>query len=251
MTAVELLDALQLPPASRVDRRVAKTLLTEHGAPTAADKRAILDGIEEVRWLAALKPTTIAVPDFQDVERSYVEIAVLSATLRQGSNPTRLTELLHRAVPHPLLLVCDGAQVGVSLAHKRRALNEADKVVLDGDVVAATWQTGVRGDIDAEFLQALSLLRQPKASLRALYQGWIDSVLALEAARRTGTFALAASAQAAQARLDALRECRRLDTQVARLRAAGRGEKQLAKAIDINLELQRLASDLAALRARL
>jgi hypothetical protein len=31
------------------------TLLTEHGAPTAADKRRVSDGIERVQWVAALK----------------------------------------------------------------------------------------------------------------------------------------------------------------------------------------------------
>ena len=55
MTADDLITALELPAASRVERRVPKTLLTEHGAPTAADKRRINDGIERVQWVAALK----------------------------------------------------------------------------------------------------------------------------------------------------------------------------------------------------
>jgi hypothetical protein len=62
MTAADLLVALDLPPGSRVDRRVPKTLLVENGAPTAADKRHINDGIEELFWLAALKSTTIGMP---------------------------------------------------------------------------------------------------------------------------------------------------------------------------------------------
>ena len=49
-------------PDARVDQRVPKKLLLEHGAPTAADKRQINDGIEELLWVAALKPTTIGVP---------------------------------------------------------------------------------------------------------------------------------------------------------------------------------------------
>ena len=38
MTAADVIAALALPPESRVDQRVAKKLLVEHGAPTAADK---------------------------------------------------------------------------------------------------------------------------------------------------------------------------------------------------------------------
>ena len=55
MIATELIAALELPPNARVDRQVPKTLLLEHGAPTAADKRRIKEGIEEVQWVATLK----------------------------------------------------------------------------------------------------------------------------------------------------------------------------------------------------
>ena len=52
MTAADLIEALRLPPSTRVDQRVPKTLLVEHGAPTAADKRQIQEGIAELRWVA-------------------------------------------------------------------------------------------------------------------------------------------------------------------------------------------------------
>ena len=48
--------ALDLPPRARVDTRVPKKMLVEQGAPTTADKRAIQDGVDEIHWLAALKP---------------------------------------------------------------------------------------------------------------------------------------------------------------------------------------------------
>ena len=125
------------PPERRVDQRVPKKLLLENGAPTAADKRQINDGIEELLWLAALKPTTIGVPAFRDDVREYLEIAVLHLTLRAGAKATRLD----RADPprHSLSGAAadragaDGASL--SAAHKRWSQGEAGKTVLDGDVV--------------------------------------------------------------------------------------------------------------------
>ena len=64
MTSFDPLAALALPADAFVDRRVPKTLLIENGAPTAADKRRIREGIEDLRWLAALKPTTIGVAEY-------------------------------------------------------------------------------------------------------------------------------------------------------------------------------------------
>ena len=88
-----------------MDQRVPKKLLLENGAPTAADKRHINEGIEELLWLAALKPTTIGVPDYRDDVREYLEIAVLRLSLRAGAKVPRLVEMVHRAVPYPLLLI--------------------------------------------------------------------------------------------------------------------------------------------------
>src|ERR1019366_9481006 len=103
MNGDALLAALDLPAGSRLDQRVPKKLLLENGAPTAADKRHINEGIEELLWLCALKPTTMGVPEFRDDVREYLEIAVLRLTLRVGAKTRRLVELVHRAVPYPVL----------------------------------------------------------------------------------------------------------------------------------------------------
>ena len=120
MTFDRVIASLAIPDDARVDRRVPKKLLVEQGAPTAADKRQIQDGIEEISWVAALKPTNIAVPAFRDDIREYLEIAVVTAAFRASAKPTRLLELIHRAIPYPLvLLAAHGGAVNFSLAHKR------------------------------------------------------------------------------------------------------------------------------------
>jgi len=133
-----VVNALALPPGARVDARVPKKLLVEQGAPTAADKRAIQDGIDELQWLAACKPSTIGVPNFSDEIREYLEIAVVACVFRAGAKAARLVELIHRAIPYPVLLITlDEAGLTVSAAHKRQAQNEAGRVVIDAVVGAS------------------------------------------------------------------------------------------------------------------
>ncbi|RMD60632.1 MAG: DUF4391 domain-containing protein, partial [Planctomycetota bacterium] len=120
MTGDEVIAALDLPAGARVERRVPKTLLVEHGAPTAADKRRINDGIERIQWIAALKPATVGVAAYRDEAREYLEIAVLRVTLRAGAKADRLAELLHRAVPYPVFAVVETPDgLVLSLAHLR------------------------------------------------------------------------------------------------------------------------------------
>ena len=252
MSGDALLAALDLPASSRVDQRVPKKLLLEHGAPTTADKRFINEGVEAVLWLAALKPTTIGVPEYRDDVREYLEIAVLRLTLRAAAKATRLVELVHRAVAYPLLLLTEqGERPGLSVAHKRWSQAEAGMTVLEGDVVAVEWDAEHDGERWPTFCDALALGKQPGTTLQTLYQGWIDTLLALQAARVTGAFAVAANSEHATARRDALQECARLDAEIARLRATAAKEKQMARRVELNLALKRVEAAQTAARANL
>ena len=252
MTPFDPHTALALPADALVDRRVPKTLLIENGAPTPADKRRIRDGIEELRWLAALKPTTIGVAEYRDMAREYLEIAVLKLVLRPEARAERLIELTHRAVPYPVLLVAWlGGAAHLSLAHKRRSRGEADKTVIDGEIVAARLVGDCADERTFAFRDSLALARQPRSTLHALYQGWIDAVQALRVAAITGTFSLPASATAAADRAEALRECLRLDDRIAEMRTAAARERQLPRRVEMNLELARLRTDRKIARAKL
>lgn len=252
MSAVSVnhvIEALALPSAARVALRVPKARLAENASATAADKRRLAEGIDRLLWVAALKPGTIGVAEYRDGVREYLEIAVLQATLRPATKPTRLLELIHRAIPYPVLLVAEFAQqVLVSAAHKRWSQGESGRVVLEDPSVAVTLDADYPSEADACFLAALALDRQPRQSLFALYHGWIDTLYALHAARRTGQFTSAASADAARDRATALAECARLESECARLRAAAEKATQMARQVELNLELKRIqAAHTAAL----
>lgn len=251
MTADDAIAALDLPAAARIDRRVPKTLLLEHGAPTAADRRRIAEGIEHLQWVAVLKPTTIGVAAHSDEAREYLEIAVLRLTLRSEAALPRVVELVHRAVPYPVLAIAEvGDRLNLSLAHKRRSQGEAGRTVLEEEPMAVD----APGDGDPHgpaFAAALALGRQPRASLLPLYQGWLDAIVALQAAHRTGRFEVLSTVEARAGRLEALRCCARLEVEIARLRAAAAREKQVPRQVEMNLELKRAEGDRDAAFARL
>jgi len=234
-----ILDALALPPESRISQRVPKKLLAEQGGKTAADRRQIQDSIEELMWLAALKPIHIGVPAFRDQIREYLEIAVLIVQFRDSANDTRLTELIHRAIPYPLLLIAENSgRLTISLAHKRWSQAESTKTVIE-----SVESVLLMNEFSAEtewFRQAVPLSRQPSRNLFTLYQGWIETVEALNAARITGRYSKSSSEEVAAARRMALAEYTRIEREITSLRAQAEREKQVHRLADINLEIHRL-----------
>lgn len=252
-----VIQTLGLPDNCRVEKRIPKRLLLENGALTASDKRLITDAIEEIQWFAALKPNTIGVPVYQDAQCEYLEIAVLVVTLRATvklASRSRLAELAHRAVPYPmLLLLVEGQTVSLSLVHKRWAQNEASNVVLDGSLTSALLShatadatapdASARSEAEHAFVQSLPIALQPQTSLHSLYQGWMDCVQALQAARLTGNYRTTATPEQAVARRQALADCERLEGEISCLRAQGAKERQMARQVEINLQLKALLAE--------
>ena len=251
MSFAPVIDALGIPPSALVEQRVPKKLLLEHGAPTAADKRQIQDGIEEIVWVAALKPTNIGVPAFEDAVRQYLEIAVLTVELRPAAKPARLIELIHRAIPYPLVLATgqDGA-VSLSLAHKRWSQGETGKVVIE-DVRLVALSPDAPSNQEDAFLASIAVSRLPAGDLFVLYDGLLARFAALEASRITGAFAAPESGEGTSALQEGLDRHAKLQRELELLRARAGKEKQINRRVELNLEVKRLQAELAAIQTEL
>lgn len=245
-------EALGLPPDARVDARVPKKLLVEQAASTSADKRAIQEGIDELHWFAACKPVTIGVPSFADDTWEYLEIAVIGCTFRLGAKAARLIELIHRAIPYPVLLIAaeqDG--ITMSAAHKRRAQNGAGRTVIERVAAVSGLHPSAANAAEVAFLNSLSLTLQPRADLYVLYCGWLARIEAMIASRVTGVFASTDDAETVDRRRAALDAHARLTREIETLRGRAKREKQLNRRVDLNMAIQRLEADIQAYKDKL
>lgn len=246
MSVMKVIDALSIPPDARVDQRVPKKLLLEQNIPTSADKRQIQDGIEELLWLAALKPTNIGVSAFSDNMREYLEISVLTSKFRSAAKLLRLIELIHRAIPYPvILIVAHREAVNISLAHKRWSQGEIGKVVIEDIRYTEPFHPGAPTQLESSFLTGLKISGLPRTNLFTLYQGWLDCMAALEAAQITGKFVTPDSVERSKTLRTTLDEQARLRRDITALRAQAEKEKQLNRRVELNLKIKDLEAELA------
>ncbi len=293
MTAQVLIDAFRLPAQAQVGQRIPKKMLVEQGAPTAADKRLINDTIDELWWQATLKPSTVGVPAFHAAPVSatsaaattdgagsavagtsdvgaasadttdVIEIALVSAQLRpptREAQARRLMQLIHRAIPYPVLLVAQAPEGTVlSLAHKRASLGEAGKWVVADSADTHAFDPTQPTAAETQFMASLALEQLPRsalADLRALYQAVADRITALAVAQVTGHFkvpeaAAATPAACVAAQRQALAERSRLIDQLASARNTAAKARQMSQRVELNLQIQRLQRQLQELQDRL
>lgn len=240
MTPDDVVEALQLPADCAVDVRVPKTQLQAHTGFSAADRRLLQDGIDTLYWAAAIRPDAVGIPAYTaaDGSRRIPELQVMTLQVRTGAKLTRLEELLHRAVPYPILLVSE-QQSGprISVALKRMSYTRNNDVTLDTPPVTAS-VGDVPMPVGDAFLSALQLDQQPRSDLGTVYEGWLTCTVALRVAAVIGEFSLAGTSDAAQAQLTALTESSRLETEINKLLAQIKKEKQIPRRIKLQEQIK-------------
>lgn len=242
---VSIVDSLAIPPDVRLDQRVPKKLLLEQAARTAADKRLINEGIEELMWVAALKPTNIGVSWYKDETREYLEIAVLTVVIRGAMKPGRVIELVHRAIPYPVLLVAQhGESASISVGHKRWSQGQQGKVVVETIRTADILHPRNPSPKESALLNSLCLSELPSRDLFEMYQGFLDRVIAFEATAITGVFAIPQSTSKTAEVEASLENHSKLRNTLQALKTKAKKERQVNRLVELNLQIKEVEQQL-------
>ena len=250
-----LYDSLAIPDSCHLGKRVFKKLFDENAELTAGDRKALADDVDTITWQYTLKPSTIQIPVFEDAEREYHEVAVLEAGLKGRAKAARLAEVIHRAIPYPVVLVLsdrvglptsDGttAQAAqhamLSLATKRLSRAEKSAIVADEFFNTDWLNLSAPTPVQAQFLASLSVRGLPHTNFLDFYAAMIDRVLALQASRLSGRFRVVAAGEEREARRRRLSECRSIELQIGALRAAFKAETHFNRQVELNTKIKAL-----------
>ena len=100
-----LYNKLGIPESCHLGKRIFEKLFHENTKLGATDKRAFREDIDIITWQYTLKPSTIPIQAYEDEQREYQEVAVLQVDLKTQNRTSRIAEIIHRAIPYPLVTV--------------------------------------------------------------------------------------------------------------------------------------------------
>ena len=122
-TAPDLYAAMQLPPAARLDERMAKNLFYQQPKFTRRDEALFTKDIERITLRYALTPETTHLAPYRDDVCEYGDVLVLEIALRQAARRQRIAELFWQYLPRPQVLVFStGERYALALALVRTNL---------------------------------------------------------------------------------------------------------------------------------
>jgi hypothetical protein len=247
-----LYDKMAIPKACHLGKRVFKKLFHENAELGVTDKKAFNEDIDNVIWQYTLKPSTVPIQSYEDDQREYHEVAILQVDLKTLNRTSRIMEVVHRAIPYPLVVILAYEKsCALSLAHKRFSQAEKGAIVAEEFLMTDWIDLSAPTTIQQAFIDSLAISGLPHTHFFAFYSALVDRVVALDCARLCGVFRLESAAEQREARRQRLAACHEMESQIAAHKMAIEKESQFNRQVELNVEIKRLETELAANVARL
>lgn len=238
-------DSMDIPEACHLGKRVFKKLFQENAKLGATDKKAFREDIDTITWQYTLKPSTIQIQAYEDDQREYLEVAVLHVDLKTQKRTGRIAEIMHRAIPYPLLIVfAFDKMCALSTAHKRFSQAEKEAIVAEDFVITDWIDLSDSTPVQKEFLASLSIAGLPHTHFFAFYSAIADRLVALDCSRLTGEYRMESFADKREARQKRLAACHDLEVRIAEYKIAIKKETQFNRQVELNTKIKELEKQL-------
>ena len=253
MSMIErILSSLKLPAScTRFDKTLFKKLFYEHGELKSRDKKLFQEQVEKIVLHYNLTPKSTNIVAYQSEERRYLELPIVSATLKERKGAARIAEIIQRTLPHPclLLLVC-GDATAVHVAHQRIHGSDAAKITLEA-IEQSEWLVADQLNyFQLNFLSALDVSRFRFTNFYDFYSDLFQRVQALNAAEISGQFK-EGSASRVEETASQLYNYRSLEQKLETKRSELSSEAHFNRKMALKLEIQQLKSQMAELAKQL
>jgi hypothetical protein len=238
-------DSMDIPDACQLGKRIFKKLFQEHASLGPTDKKAFREDIDTITWQYTLKPSTIQIQSYMDNQHEYLELAILQVDLKTQKRTSRIAEVLHRAIPYPLLIVfAFDKMCALSTAHKRFSQAEKEAIIAEDFLITDWIDLSAPTAVQKEFLASFAIAGLPHTHFFAFYSAIADRLIALECARFTGKYRLESLADTREPRRTRLAACHELEGRIAEYRIAIKKEMQFNRQVELNTKIKELEKQL-------
>ena len=232
-------------------------MFLENGDLSVADRSALKEDIDKVRWLYALKPGAINISPFRNEEYEYPEVEVLHVSVLGIKRIKRIAGFINKAIPYPLIILfthCESEHEQLAVAVSEKRINKADneKWVVSEPVISSWISLGSERSDEAQFLRSLSIENLSFTNFKRFYESWFERIVAVKCAEQSGNYHVdREDGGAPEARLEKLAEIERLNDQKVCLLKNLKKERQLGRKIEINTKVKKIKDDIESIKKSL
>ena len=173
----QFLQQIEMPVSAKIIRNLPKKVFYEQADFSKAERELFTSDVESIYLIGAMNQQTMQIAEIKSEEYVYAEIDWIYVKLRAHKQARKITQLLHKSLPNPLVCIIESHQGKwqLSAAHKRLNKNSASKTIVE-EVKTTDWMNLDDLQEYDKLLEALKSKCYPQTNLFDVYDHIFKSV---------------------------------------------------------------------------
>lgn len=234
----KFLKKFNIPTSCEVNNTIFKKLFYENTLMSKFDKKIFHKDIDKILWLYSLKEDTINIRPYKDEVREYEEIAIIQVILLNDTKLKRISEIIQKTIPYPLILVFKyGDKILFNVAHKR--INKADENKnIAEEFIYTDWVNLISlSDKEEQFIESMNIKGFSFSNFYKFYSEVVDKINIFNASKYQSDFVTLNNIGSIEVK-DIVDEIEKLDIKIEGIRSKLKHEIHFNKKIDMNIEIK-------------
>jgi len=241
----------QIPERNILDKKLTKAFFLKNFVLSATEKKVLNNTIQQMNWLASIKPVTANIPAVSNDEYKYEEIQVMVCTITDITVDTLAEKCMHlfqKYIPYQMLVIIEDSNgFKISVCDKRINKGETTKRTIERYFITNTISKLYKNDLSDSFYKALDFGNLDKTNLELLYKSYIQAIVQFQAAAITGNFKKRTNTRT-QEDMEHLQAIEQLERDIVSLSSQIKKEPQLNEKVQLNIKIQNKRKEIASLK---
>lgn len=242
---------LKIPERNVIDKRLTKAFFLKNFDLSASEKKLLNNNIQEMHWLASIKPITANIPAVINDEYKYEEIQVMVCTVADNTLETfaeKCMQLFQKYIPYQMLVIVEDSNgFKINVCDKRINKSDTTKRTIERYFTINTLSKSYKNDLSDAFYKALDFGNLNKSNLELLYKSYIQAVVQFQSANVTGNYQIRSNART-QEDIEYLQNIEQLEQDIISLSSQIKKESQLNEKVQLNIKIQMKRKEIQSLK---
>lgn len=220
--------------------RIPKKLFYEEYDMSSSDKELFIKAIDKIVLEYMFSEDRINIRTYKNDDIECEEIAVIRVFLHDYSKYKRICEIIQRAIPYSIILICECKQdILFNVANKRVNKNDSEKNTVD-EMIFTDWiSLKKQNKNESVFLEGINIRQWSYINFYKFYNSFVDRIKIFNASKYSGNIEVLNNLD-----IDKVKKLtdkiESLNLEVSSLKDKIKKETQFNKKMDINIRIKRL-----------
>ena len=247
-------DIFNFPKRILLNKRITKVFFQKNFDLTAAEKKLLNNDIQNIWWIASIKPKNANIPIVINGQYKYEEIQIIKCTVpnnQLGKKGKRCVELIQKYIPYQIIVVVeDEFEFIINACDKRVNQSDASKRTIEQYFTTAPIPKLYKIEVSSLFFKSMDFIVLDKTNLETIYKAYVDAIIQFQSALITGKFKKKGKERTEQDMVN-LQTIDNLEQDIVLLKNQLKSEKQLNQKVDLNIAIQHKKKEIKNIKEKL